>query len=354
MTTAAAVLVAAAAGTAAGADFYAGKQITMYVNFPAGGPTDIEGRVVARHLDKHLPGKPSIIVKNLPGAGGNTGVNYLGEVAKNDPTALGFFTWNMINQVLGGEGLRVRYEEFKFIAGIRSAVVMFARSDLAPGIKEAKDIVKAANFNAAFLAPDDHSTLRIGLSLDLLGVKHKLFAGYKGVTEIATAIQQNEIQLSLASLPFWRSNIEPNLVKSGVVTPLYQFGRETSPDAFERIPQLPDVKTFLEVYREVNGAGKTPSGPAWDSLKFITALADAMFRTAFLAPGAPNDAVAEMRAGFAKLWTDEAFFADYEKTVRSRPSLVSGEDGQRIIAGLGNVNPAIVAYLKDYVAKIGR
>ena len=109
---------------------------------------------------------------------------------------------------------------------------------------------------------------------------------------------------------------------------------------------------FRSVYREIHGAGKTPSGPAWESIRFITRLADAMFRTAFLPPGAPKEAVDEMRAAFAKLWTDGEFFAEYEKTVRSRPSLVSGEDGNRIIAGLGNVDPAIVAYLKDYVAKV--
>jgi tripartite-type tricarboxylate transporter receptor subunit TctC len=350
----AAAVLAAAFAMPAGAQFYAGKQITMVINFTAGGPTDIEGRIVARHLDKHLAGKPTIVVKNMPGAGGNTGVNYLGEVAKNDPFTLGFFTWNMINQILGGEGLSVRYENFNFIAGIRSAIVVYARSDLAPGIKEPKDIAKASGFNAAFLAPDDHSTLRLGLSLDLLGVKHKLFAGYKGVTEIATAVRQNEVQASVASLPYWRANIEPNMVKAGMVTPLYQFGRETADNTFERIPQLPDVKTFLEVYREVHGAGKTPSGPAWESLRFITRLADAVFRTAFLPPGAPKPAVDEMRAAFAKLWTDEEFFAEYEKTVRSRPSLVSGEDGNRIIAGLGNVDPELVAYLKEYVAKVVR
>lgn len=350
-TIAAAALLAAAAMPAA-AQFYAGKQITMVINFTAGGPTDIEGRIVARHLDKHLAGKPSIIVKNMPGAGGNTGVNYLGEVAKGDPYSLGFFTWNMINQVLGGEGLSVRYENFNFIAGIRSAIVVYARSDVPPGIKDPKDIAKAAGFNAAFLAPDDHSTLRLGLSLYLLGVKHKLFAGYKGVTDVATAVRQNEVQASVASLPYWRANIEPNMVKTGLVTPLFQFGRETSDNTFERIPQLPDVKTFLEVYREVHGADKTPAGPAWDSLRFITRLADAVFRTAFLPPGAPKEAVAEMRAAFAKLWTDDEFFAEYEKTVRSRPSLVSGDDGNRIIAGLGNVDPSIVAYLKDYVAKV--
>ena len=63
------------------APFYQGKNITFLINFAAGGPTDIEGRIVARHLAKHIPGNPAIVVQNMPGAGGVTGLNFLGEAA---------------------------------------------------------------------------------------------------------------------------------------------------------------------------------------------------------------------------------------------------------------------------------
>lgn len=59
------------------APFYQGKNITFLINFAAGGPTDIEGRIVARHLAKHIPGNPAVIVQNMPGAGGVTGINFL-------------------------------------------------------------------------------------------------------------------------------------------------------------------------------------------------------------------------------------------------------------------------------------
>jgi tripartite-type tricarboxylate transporter receptor subunit TctC len=64
--------------------FYQGKNVTFLINFAAGGPTDIEGRIVARHLAKHIPGNPTIIVQNMAGAGGVTGINFLGEAAKRD------------------------------------------------------------------------------------------------------------------------------------------------------------------------------------------------------------------------------------------------------------------------------
>ena len=62
--------------------FYQGKNIIFLINFAAGGPTDIEGRIVARHLAKHIPGNPAIIVQNMAGAGGVTGINFLGEAAR--------------------------------------------------------------------------------------------------------------------------------------------------------------------------------------------------------------------------------------------------------------------------------
>ena len=76
---------------AAETPFYRGKTLTVLINFATGGPTDIEGRLVGRFLGKHLPGQPSIVVQNMAGAGGVTGTNYLGEVAKPDGLTLGYF-----------------------------------------------------------------------------------------------------------------------------------------------------------------------------------------------------------------------------------------------------------------------
>jgi tripartite-type tricarboxylate transporter receptor subunit TctC len=82
----AAVISALGAASAFSAEtaFYQGKTLTVLINFAAAGPTDIEGRLVARFLGRHLPGQPSIVVQNMPGAGGVTGTNYLGEIAKPD------------------------------------------------------------------------------------------------------------------------------------------------------------------------------------------------------------------------------------------------------------------------------
>lgn len=79
------------------APFFQGKTLTFVINFAAGGPTDIEGRVFAKHLGKHIPG-PSIVVQNMGGGAGITGVNFLGEVAKPDGLTAGYFTGSLFHQ----------------------------------------------------------------------------------------------------------------------------------------------------------------------------------------------------------------------------------------------------------------
>src|SRR6478735_10115033 len=81
-----------AVGAAPAQDFYKGKRLTLMINFAAGGPTDIEGRLFARHIQRHIEGRPNIIIQNMDGAGGLIGTNWLGEVAPKDGTVLGYLT----------------------------------------------------------------------------------------------------------------------------------------------------------------------------------------------------------------------------------------------------------------------
>src|SRR5437899_12679410 len=98
------------------AQFYKGKTITMIVNYPAGGPTDLEGRIVALHLPSHIPGNPTIVVKNVGGGGGLIGSNQLGEAPPNGET-IGFFTLDIPGQIVGASAMRTRYSDFVLIAG---------------------------------------------------------------------------------------------------------------------------------------------------------------------------------------------------------------------------------------------
>src|ERR1700752_5053692 len=95
MTTVAIVAAACghnASGSALAQDFYAGKRLTILVNYDAGGPTDIEARLIARHIARHIPSQPTVIVQNMGGAGGINGAKYRGERSPRDGSMVGYFT----------------------------------------------------------------------------------------------------------------------------------------------------------------------------------------------------------------------------------------------------------------------
>ena len=93
--------------------FYKGKRLTLLINFAAGGPTDIEGRLLAKHIAKHIEGQPQIIVQNRDGAGGLVGTNYVGEVGPRDGSMVGFFTGAAWKYVMEPEKHRGRFPHLR-------------------------------------------------------------------------------------------------------------------------------------------------------------------------------------------------------------------------------------------------
>ena len=336
-----------ALGNAALAQQFAGQNITMIVNFSAGGPTDVEGRVIARHLPKYLRGLGSIVVRNVGGGGGNIGVNQLGESSGKERMNIGFLTWNPLNQIIQEPTLRVRYNDLKFIAGMRQTSLIYMRRDTAPGINRPADVARAALFRLGVMGPSNVTTLRVRLALDLLGAKYETIQGYKGLRDIDTAMLQGDIQASTNSLPGYFTYAKTNLVDKGIAVPLLQFDRADV--SLGRSPDLTDVPTFYEVYKDVWGKDATPGGERWQALQLLTQLVDTMYRTAFMPPNAPAAAVEEMRGAFEELGKDAEFIAQYEKVVLTRPHFVLGAEGERVIAELANVQPSMVNFLRRYI-----
>src|SRR5438270_2150160 len=92
--------------------FYRGKRIILLINFAAGGPTDIEGRLFAKHLVRHIDGQPSIVIQNMDGAGGIVGAKYLGEVAQRDGTLAGYLTGTAFMYALDPDRFRVDFKTY--------------------------------------------------------------------------------------------------------------------------------------------------------------------------------------------------------------------------------------------------
>src|SRR5262245_15930881 len=345
-------LAAVAAGSVPGsafAQFYKGKTITMIVNYPAGGPTDIEGRIVAQHLPAHIPGKPTIVIKNVGGAGGLIGSNQLGEVAKPDGETMGFFTLDIISQIVGNPSLRVSFTDFVLIAGVEAPLVVYARRDTPPGLKVATDIMKAQDFKALSLSAKNSNTINQALSLDLLGIKYQAVPAYRGLKEVETAILQNIGQLANSSLSGWRGSVEPTM--GDVVIPLWQLSPRGKDGGYPRSKALPDLPAFEEFFGMVHG-GKRPSGMPYEALRASSDPLLAMFRTALMPPKTPSEPVDVMRAAFVELWKDPQFLRDYVNVVKTEAPLVSGLEGQDILAGVGRIKPDVKAFLVDYADRL--
>ncbi len=342
-----AILLALA--NAALAQQFSGQVVTMIVNYSAGGPTDVDARIVARHLPKYLQGVSGVVVRNVGGAGGNIGVNQLGEAPAKDRMNIGFFTWDPMDQLNGVPSLRVRYNDLKFIAGFKQVSLLYIRRDTAPGITKSADVAKARLFRAGALSPTNQATLRMRLALDLLGAKYEIIPGYKGLRDIEVAVRQGDIQVTHNSLSGWYTAVKPALVDTGIVLPLIQYDYTRPDGSLGRSPDAADVPAFLEVYKEVWGKDAMPSGEKWQALQLVSKIMDSMGRTVFMPPNAPAAAVEEMRGAMEKLAKDPEFIADYEKVVKFKPRFIVGAEGERIIAELGNVQPSFVNFLRKYL-----
>jgi tripartite-type tricarboxylate transporter receptor subunit TctC len=344
------MLGAAAPADVALAQFYKGKTVTMIINYPAGGPSDIEGRIIAQHLPAHIPGKPTIVVKNVGGAGGVIGTNQLGDAAPNGES-MGFFTLDIIAQLVSNPALKVNYADFVMIAGVENPLVAYMRKDTPPGLKVASDIMKVNEFKALSLNVQNSNTINQALTLDLLGLKYQAVPAYRGLKEVETAILQNDGQMANTSLPGWRGSVEPTM--GAIVMPLWQIAARGKDGSYPRSAALPDLPTFEEFYASVNG-GRKPSGFKYEVLRVSSDPLVAMFRTALMPPKTPQEPVAVMRAAFVELWKDPQFIRDYSNVVKTRPLLLTGEAAQEIVADLARVKPEIKSFLVDYSNKLVR
>src|SRR6201991_4142768 len=198
----------AAAGQPAAAqpgDYYAGKTLRVVVGLEAGGTVDTFARTFAGYLRQHIPGNPTIIVQNMPGAGGKTATNYVFERAAPDGLTMLYGPWDPLAQALGDQGLRARYEKFEFLGGTGDIRVIYGRRDMIPGgIKSPADIVKAETVVLGSLNNTDISGLLPHLALRTLDIKHKLVLGYRGGNDVFLALQRGEVNVHSTSITTFR------------------------------------------------------------------------------------------------------------------------------------------------------
>lgn len=335
----------AASGFSAETAFYRGKTLTVLINFATGGPTDIEGRLVARFLGRHLPGQPFIVVQNMPGAGGVTGTNYLGEIAKPDGLTMGYFTGQFFNLLTADPTLRVDLAKFPYIASIEGVAVAYMRKDVPPGIRDPKDIVKAKGLKAGGLSLNSAKDVRFRLQLDLLGIPHQYVTGYNSNSDARLALERNEIQFFTEGTPGYRSQVQPRMVKEGLVIPVYADELVTADGEFRPSAEVPDIPSFSQLYQQI--FGKLGSGPLWETLKTIN-LTHAMQRVACVPPNTSPEAVAALRQGYAQMIKDPEFVNEFKKVTRSDPRFQVGGEADKLIGKLVQAPPEVRSTIRKY------
>jgi tripartite-type tricarboxylate transporter receptor subunit TctC len=328
--------------------YYKGKRISVVINFAAGGPTDIEGRIFTKHLAKHIAGQPGIIVQNMDGAGGMIGANYLGEIAPKDGTVMGYFTGAAWREVMTPEKFRVPFKTFEFLAYQPGVSIVFARTDIPPGVKAPADIAKAQGVIAGGLGPENSKDLMIRLGLDMLGVKYGYVTSYRGSPAARLALQQGEINLYSESPPSYRAQVVPTLVKTGIAIPIW-YDPIYDGETFSSSRQIEGltIPSFPELYRQVKSA--EPSGKLWDIYRTVLIVHGAMQRLIVLPPGVPQAAVDAMRAAIAELNDDKAYQDEAVRTIGFVPEWISGPQTNMRVRQALTAPPETRAFLNDYI-----
>jgi tripartite-type tricarboxylate transporter receptor subunit TctC len=349
----AAVSMAALSGPQ-GADaqgYYAGKRLIILINYAAGGPADVEGRVVARHIGKHIPGNPTIVVQNMDGAGGRVATNYLGEIAPKDGSMMGLFTGIAWPYASDTKPRKVDLKTYEFVAYQPGTTVYFMRTDTKPGIKSALDFGRAQEIVSGGLSAESSKDLLLRLTLEMLGhTKYKYVTGYRGSNAARHALETGEINYYSESPPSYRALVEPNLVKHGKAIGLF-YDSGWDGKSFSKPLQVEglDMLAYHELYKKIRGS--EPTGHLWETYKAIVALSHAMQRIALFPPGASKEAIAAMTAAFKGLETDAEFAAEGRRTFGFVPAFRSGPDtGDRIRTAL-TVKPETKAWIAKYVEK---
>ena len=164
------------------------------------------------------------------------------------------------------------------------------------------------------------------------------------------AIQQNEVQFSASSIPGYRGTVVPTMVDTGIVIPVFHFEISKADGSFVASPDVPDIPTYLDLYKMKNGKDAMPSGIKWEAMKLLNTLYTNLLRTVFMPPGSPPEAAAALAKGFTDVVDDPEFLAEYKKVIKAPPNMITGDAGRQVIANLSAVDPKLLAFFKQYIA----
>lgn len=318
----------------ASAQFYKGKTVRVTVGFSAGGGFDLWARVVARHIGKHIPGQPTVIVENITGAGGLIQTNQLFKATKPDGLTIGHINGGLIlGQMLGQPGYDFDAEKFIYIgaANKENAVFVFGKKS---GITSAeKWRTSPAPVKIGGLVPGNFVDNMDRVVKDVLGFPTQIVTGYKGTADILIATDSGELAGGPPSWDNVKTN-RKNALSSGDLIVVLQ-GTAKPLKELPKVPRMIDYAKTDEQKKLVEVAIHYPNDYS---------------RPFALPPGTPKDRVDILRKAWVDTMKDKEFLAEVEK-MQLTLDTTSAEDLTAAVVNSHKVDPALKAKLKDILFK---
>jgi tripartite-type tricarboxylate transporter receptor subunit TctC len=323
----AATFVLMLAGSAAAdpvANFYRGKTVNVYIGVGVGGEYDLQARLVARHIGKHIPGNPAVVPQNMTGAGGLKMTNWLYAVAPKDGTAIGMIANNFpALQAVGGAGVQLDAGKMNWLGSIAPGVETMAVWHTT-GVKSIEDVRKR-EIVAGASARGAITYTYPAMMNEILGTKFKIVTGYTGGNEINLAMERGEVEARNNTWSSWKATKAAWLQEKKIVV-IAQAG-----------PRAPDLDT-----PSVEEMGRTPEERQLIEL----AVSGTQFgRPLTTNAGVPPERVAALRAAFDATMKDPEFLAE-AKALNFEVNPVHGEAMQRIVEKVLSTPKAIAGRAK--------
>ena len=327
------IIFAAFASSADSQDFYKNKTIRIVVGFSPGGGMDLYARAIGRHLGGNIPGNPSVIVENMPGAGSLIAANHLYNQVKPDGLTIGSWIGGLVlQQVIGQQrGIEFDARKFEWIglpAGDSSSCAVTKTGGVTNADQwfAAKVPVKIGAMAPGSVTSDIPKILKSALHLPI-----QIVEGYKGTAEIRMAADSGEVDGGCWGWEtikiMWQKGIE-----TGNTKVLIQMLPKKHPD-------LPDVPNALDLAKTDDARQLIKTGiidPA------------TMVRALTLPPATPKDKVKILRDAFMATMKDPKFLAE-AKTAQLDISPMPGQEVEKIVQGFFTLQPSVVAKLRDVV-----
>ena len=327
---AAALLFAATrlAGAQSPADFYKNRNIDEYIGYSTGGAYDFYARVIGRHMGAHIPGNPTLIPRNMEGAGSLRLANWLYRVAPQDGSAFGTIGRGIaFDPLLIGKGDQFDAQKFNWLGSANNEVsVCVALKD--SGITKFEDLfTKELTVGGTGTSADTDQFPRV--LNNVLGTHFKIVEGYPGGNEVVLAMERGEVNGRCG----WSWSSVKSTHKSWIdekkMIVLVQL-------SLNKHPELPDVPLVTDF-------AKTDEQRA--ILKMVFAR-QVMGRPYAAPPNLPADRLAALRSAFMATMTDKDFLAEAEKT-QLEVNPVSGEDVEKLVKDVYATPPDIIAKAKE-------